>query len=86
MDKIFKSSANSEKMSATVTGLIVMFGSALIPEFDWQTATGNIVEAILKISEQIGIISGAVITAFGTLRKVWFEIKEIVNVIKTKLK
>ena len=74
---LLASSQNSEKLSMTIVGAIVLGAGYLLPRANIGTdQVANIVDAILNISKLVVQVGGMIITTWGALRKILNQIKD----------
>ncbi len=86
LPKIFQSSIDASKLSATVTGIIISF-SALIIYLLHVIGINIGSEEVSNFATQVGLATGALWTIYGFLRKVivwtpilWKSLKTGINI------
>jgi hypothetical protein len=67
---VLSSSADPEKLSKTVTGIIISFGALLTPLLAWV----GIDIGITQLANQIGLAVGSLVFLYGVLQKVLIAI------------
>lgn len=65
----FSSSANPEKLAATIKGLVLSLTSIIV------LATPLTEVQVVELATQIGLIAGAVWTLYGAGRKIYYLFK-----------